>query len=187
MSLPWWLEKAVHQWPKQCQRCPVCHFCTLTLACHRIIAFVSALTIPSLLSQSVLTMNLAPHVGVGSVVHVDSAEYENLMPENYSTLVQVCANAIYLPPSLFGFGSQCVQGRFCVLCVARLFLLYLQKLQEAHKFSHVVAAHTAFGKSVIPRIAARLDSQPIPDVVCFDLARQFIPALRATMLPEILE
>lgn len=41
----------------------------------------------------------------------------------------------------------------------------VKKLNDAQKFSHVVAAHTAFGKSVIPRVAAVSDVQPIPDVI----------------------
>eukprot|EP00669_Euglena_mutabilis_P008996 TRINITY_DN395_c0_g1_i1.p1 TRINITY_DN395_c0_g1~~TRINITY_DN395_c0_g1_i1.p1 ORF type:complete len:331 (+),score=42.75 TRINITY_DN395_c0_g1_i1:32-994(+) len=43
--------------------------------------------------------------------------------------------------------------------------LLVQKVQAAHKFSHIVAAHTAFGKSVIPRVAATSDVQPISDVI----------------------
>eukprot|EP00668_Euglena_longa_P011132 GGOE01013510.1.p1 GENE.GGOE01013510.1~~GGOE01013510.1.p1 ORF type:complete len:369 (-),score=52.36 GGOE01013510.1:141-1103(-) len=65
--------------------------------------------------------------GVKAVIHVDSAEYANLLPENVAPLVQ--------------------------------------KVQAAQKFSHIVAAHTAFGKSVIPRVAAITDVQPIPDVI----------------------
>lgn len=41
----------------------------------------------------------------------------------------------------------------------------VQKVHAAHSFSHVVAAHTAFGKSVIPRAAAVTDVHPIPDVI----------------------
>lgn len=41
----------------------------------------------------------------------------------------------------------------------------VQKLQTEQKFTHIVAAHTAFGKSVIPRLAAISDVQSIPDVV----------------------
>jgi len=41
----------------------------------------------------------------------------------------------------------------------------IQKLQAAQKFTHIVAAHTAFGKSVIPRAAAVSDVQPIADVI----------------------
>lgn len=41
----------------------------------------------------------------------------------------------------------------------------VQKVQAAQNFSHIVAAHTAFGKSVIPRAAAVTDVHPIPDVI----------------------
>jgi len=65
--------------------------------------------------------------GVKAVVAVDSAEYENLLPENVAPLVQ--------------------------------------KVQAEQKYSHIVAAHTAFGKSVIPRVAAVSDAQSIADVI----------------------
>eukprot|EP00993_Chasmostoma_nieuportense_P001632 NODE_2496_length_1161_cov_722.139265_g1946_i1.p1 GENE.NODE_2496_length_1161_cov_722.139265_g1946_i1~~NODE_2496_length_1161_cov_722.139265_g1946_i1.p1 ORF type:complete len:321 (-),score=70.91 NODE_2496_length_1161_cov_722.139265_g1946_i1:126-1088(-) len=45
------------------------------------------------------------------------------------------------------------------------FAVLVKKVQDAKKFSHVVAAHTAFGKSVIPRVAAVYDCQPIIDVI----------------------
>lgn len=41
----------------------------------------------------------------------------------------------------------------------------IKKLQESKKFSHIVGAHTAYGKSVLPRVAASLDSMPICDVI----------------------
>lgn len=64
--------------------------------------------------------------GVTSVVAVDSAEYEHLLPESYAALAK--------------------------------------KMLEAGGYSHVVAAHTAFGKSVMPRMAAVSDCATIPDV-----------------------
>lgn len=45
------------------------------------------------------------------------------------------------------------------------FAALVQKLQTAQQFTHILAAHSAFGKSVVPRVAALTDVQPIPDVI----------------------
>lgn len=38
-------------------------------------------------------------------------------------------------------------------------------LQNQHKFTHILAGATAFGKNVTPRIAAKLDVSPISEIV----------------------
>ncbi|KAL2203568.1 electron transfer flavoprotein, alpha subunit [Sarocladium strictum] len=46
-------------------------------------------------------------------------------------------------------------------------------------YTHVVAAHNAFGKSVMPRVAALLDSQPISDVTAIESENTFIRPIYA--------
>ncbi|XP_060068873.1 electron transfer flavoprotein subunit alpha, mitochondrial-like [Ylistrum balloti] len=41
----------------------------------------------------------------------------------------------------------------------------LMATQDQFKFSHILAGATAFGKSLIPRVAAKLDVSPISDII----------------------
>ena len=39
------------------------------------------------------------------------------------------------------------------------------EMQKQFNFTHIVAPATAFGKNVVPRIAAKLDVAPVSDIV----------------------
>ena len=47
-------------------------------------------------------------------------------------------------------------------------------LQKKHSFSHIVFAADAFGKSVMPRVAAALDVQALSDVIKVNSPNTFV-------------
>lgn len=52
-------------------------------------------------------------------------------------------------------------------------------LQKKHSFSHIVFAADAFGKSVMPRVAAALDVQALSDVTKVNSPNTFVRAIYA--------
>lgn len=44
----------------------------------------------------------------------------------------------------------------------------LESLLEDSPFTHVVSAHSAFAKSLLPRVAAKVDSPPISDIISLE-------------------
>lgn len=55
----------------------------------------------------------------------------------------------------------------------------LMATQEQFKFSHILAGATAFGKSLIPRVAAKMDVSPISDIIGIKSEDTFIRTIYA--------
>jgi len=51
--------------------------------------------------------------------------------------------------------------------------------QKQFGFTHIVAGATAFGKSVLPRVAAKLDVSPVSDVISIKSADTFVRSIYA--------
>lgn len=51
--------------------------------------------------------------------------------------------------------------------------------QNQHKFTHIIAGASAFGKNVVPRIAAKLDVSPISEIIDVKSADTFVRTIYA--------
>jgi len=51
--------------------------------------------------------------------------------------------------------------------------------QKQFNFTHIVAGATAFGKSILPRVAAKLDVSPITDVIAIKDGETFVRTIYA--------
>lgn len=57
-------------------------------------------------------------------------------------------------------------------------------LHNQLKFTHIVAGATAFGKSVLPRVAAKLDVSPISDIIDVKAQDTFVRTIYAGKLEK---
>ena len=76
--------------------------------------------------------------------------------------------------NVFVSDNQCFKG-FLAESITPLVL----QAQSAHSFSHIAIGSSAFGKSLLPRVAALLDSQPISDVLAIQDSSTFVRAIYA--------
>lgn len=51
--------------------------------------------------------------------------------------------------------------------------------QKQFKFTHILAGATAFGKSILPRIAAKLDVSPVSDIIDIKSPDTFVRSIYA--------
>lgn len=51
--------------------------------------------------------------------------------------------------------------------------------QKQFKFTHIIAGASAFGKGLLPRVAAKLEVQPISDIIGIKDADTFIRTIYA--------
>ncbi len=56
---------------------------------------------------------------------------------------------------------------------------YLVELQEQKKFTHIWAAHTTFGKTIVPKLGGSLNLSPISDIVSVESENQFVRPIYA--------
>lgn len=52
-------------------------------------------------------------------------------------------------------------------------------MQNQHNFTHILAGATAFGKALLPRVAAKLDVSPISDIIGLEAPDTFVRAIYA--------
>lgn len=114
-----------------------------------------------------------------SVLVLAEREGKQLMPSTYQAVA--AAAAWHLPIDLLVYGDDVgivaaeakqLAGVRRVLTAQAGHLLHplVEDVQDlvlsiANEYSHILSAHSVFGKSVLPGIAARLDIAPITDVI----------------------
>ncbi|OAD59378.1 Electron transfer flavoprotein subunit alpha, mitochondrial [Eufriesea mexicana] len=52
-------------------------------------------------------------------------------------------------------------------------------IQNEHKFTHILTGATAFGKALLPRVAAKLDVSPVSDIIDIKAADTFVRTIYA--------
>nr|CAB3243856.1 electron transfer flavoprotein subunit alpha, mitochondrial [Phallusia mammillata] len=64
-------------------------------------------------------------------------------------------------------------------CMAEALTPLVQNLQSSSSYTHILAGASAFGKSLLPRVAAKLDVEPISDIIGVKSADTFVRTIYA--------
>jgi electron transfer flavoprotein alpha subunit len=104
--------------------------------------------------------------GVEKIVAVENAAYDKVL----------CS--FPFPPNQFPKAGVDV-NRFSVQGLPENFAPLLVENIKRGGYTHVVAAHTAFGKNIMPRVAALLDSQQVSDITSIESEDTFVRPIYA--------
>ncbi len=63
--------------------------------------------------------------------------------------------------------------------IAEVYAPLLASTQKQFKFTHLVAPHSAFGKNVMPRVAALLDVAQVSDIIDIESPDTFVRPIYA--------
>jgi electron transfer flavoprotein alpha subunit len=96
--------------------------------------------------------------GIDQVIKVESAAYEKVS-EAHSLFVIICTDAKQGLPETYA-------------------PLLIENIKNGN-YTHVIAGHTAFGKNLLPRVAALLDSQQISDITAIEDDKTFVRPIYA--------
>jgi electron transfer flavoprotein alpha subunit len=135
-----------------------------------------------------------------SVLVLAEREGKQLKPSTYQAVT--AAAAWHLPIDLLVYGddveavaveAQQLAGvrRILLAQAAHLQQPLVEDVQElvlsiANQYTHILSAHTVFGKSVVPGIAARLDIAPITDVIEIQSPSTYVrPAYAGNILSTV--
>lgn len=67
--------------------------------------------------------------------------------------------------------------------IAEVYAPLLVSTQKQLNFTHLVASHSAFGKNIMPRVAALLDVAQVSDVIDIESPDTFVRPIYAGLLP----
>jgi len=67
-------------------------------------------------------------------------------------------------------------------CLPEVLGPLIADMQSQSSFSHILAGASVFGKNLMPRVAAKLDVEPISDIIGIKSADTFVRTIYAGML-----